>query len=110
MGYFGAITGAAAALVAAANRPYLLKAVVSRGGRPDLAITKLVLVKDPTLFVVGEKDETVIELNREALKNLKQAKDKKIIIVPGATYLFEEPGTLEEEAIMATNWFQTYLR
>ena len=110
IGYFGASTGAAAALVAAANRPNLIEAIVSRGGRPDLAGTELQQVRAPTLLIIGEMDETVIELNRIAFNTLKQVKDKKIIIIPRATHLFEEPGTLEEVSIVATNWFLTYLR
>ena len=110
IGYFGASTGAAAALVAAANRPNVVEAVVSRGGRPDLAGTKLEYVKAPTLLVVGENDQTVIELNRTALMKLNKVKNKKIIIIPRATHLFEEPGTLEQVASIACNWFLNYLR
>lgn len=110
IGYFGASTGAAAALVAAANRPNVVEAVVSRGGRPDLAGTNLEFVKAPTLLVVGENDQTVIELNRTALMKLNKVKHKKIIIIPRATHLFEEPGTLEQVASIASNWFLNYLR
>ena len=110
IGYFGASTGAAAALVAAANRPNVVEAVVSRGGRPDLARTNLEFVKAPTLLVVGENDQTVIELNRTALMKLNNVKKKKIIIIPRATHLFEEPGTLEQVACIACNWFLNYLR
>jgi putative phosphoribosyl transferase len=110
IGYFGASTGAAAALVAAANRPNVVEAVVSRGGRPDLAGTNLEFVKAPTLLVVGENDQTVIELNRTALMKLNKVKNKKIIIIPRATHLFEEPGTLEQVASIACNWFLNYLR
>jgi putative phosphoribosyl transferase len=110
IGYFGASTGAAAALVAAANRPNVVEAVVSRGGRPDLAGTELQFVKAPTLLVVGENDQAVIELNRTALKMLRNVKNKKIIIIPRATHLFEEPGTLEQVASIACNWFLNYLR
>lgn len=110
IGYFGASTGAAAALVAAANRPNVVEAVVSRGGRPDLAGTKLEYVKAPTLLVVGENDQTVIELNRTALMKLNKVKNKKIIIIPRAIHLFEEPGTLEQVASIACNWFLNYLR
>jgi dienelactone hydrolase len=110
IGYFGASTGAAAALVAAANQPNLVEAVVSRGGRPDLAATKLEQVRASTLLIVGESDETVVDLNRKAFEDLRQVKNKKIVIVPGATHLFEEPGALEEVARLATNWFLIYLR
>ena len=110
IGYFGASTGAAAALVAAANRSNVVEAVVSRGGRPDLAGTNLEFVKAPTLLVVGENDQTVIELNRTALMKLNKVKNKKIIIIPRATHLFEEPGTLEQVASIACNWFLNYLR
>ena len=102
--------GGAAALVAAANRPNVVEAVVSRGGRPDLAGTKLEYVKAPTLLVVGENDQTVIGLNRTALMKLNKVKNKKIIIIPRATHLFEEPGTLEQVASIACNWFLNYLR
>jgi dienelactone hydrolase len=110
IGYFGASTGASAALVAAANKPNLVEAIVSRGGRPDLAGTELEFVRAPTLLVVGENDEIVLELNRKAFKKLRNVKDKKIVIVPKATHLFEEPGTLEEVATIAANWFLKYLR
>ena len=110
IGYFGASTGAAAALVAAANRSNVVEAVVSRGGRPDLAGTNLEFVKAPTLLVVGENDQKVIELNRIALMKLNNVKNKKIIIIPRATHLFEEPGTLEQVASIASNWFLNYLR
>ena len=109
IGYFGASTGAAVALVAAANRPNVVEAVVSRGGRPDLAGTNLEFVKAPTLLVVGENDQTVIELNRTALMKLNNVKNKKIIIIQRATHLFEEPGTLEQVASIACNWFLNYL-
>jgi putative phosphoribosyl transferase len=109
IGYFGASTGAGAALVAASERPRLVKAVVSRGGRPDLAgKDALSLVKAPTLLIVGGNDEEVIEINREALKNLSQ-QEKELVIVPGATHLFEEPGTLEKVSELAANWFVKYL-
>jgi putative phosphoribosyl transferase len=107
IGYFGASTGAAAALVAAAERADLVKAVVSRGGRPDLAGEALPNVKAPTLLIVGGNDRVVIDLNREALSQLKV--DKELVIVPGATHLFEEPGTLEKVARLAAGWFQKYL-
>lgn len=108
VGYFGASTGAAAALVAAAERPDDARAVVSRGGRPDLAIPALDRVKAPTLLIVGGEDVPVIEMNREALKHLNV--EKRLEIVPGATHLFEEPGTLEEVARLAREWFQGHLK
>ena len=109
IGYFGASTGAAAALVAAANRSDLIGAVVSRGGRPDLAGTELRHVRASTLLIVGENDETVLDLNRRALKDLRETSNKKIEVVAGATHLFEEPGTLEEVAKLARDWFSIYL-
>jgi len=107
IGYFGASTGAAAALKAAAAEGSKIGAVVSRGGRPDLAKEALVLVQSPTLLIVGGNDDIVIELNREAYARLKGK--KQLVIVPGATHLFEEPGTLEEVARLATDWFKQYL-
>ncbi len=107
IGYFGASTGAAAALVAATERPDAVKAVVSRGGRPDLTGEKLREVKAPTLLIVGGNDPQVEALNREAMELL--AGEKELVIVPGATHLFEEPGTLEEVARLATNWFKKHL-
>ena len=108
IGYFGASTGAAAALKAAAAEGSKIGAVVSRGGRPDLAEEALARVQSPTLLIVGGNDEIVIELNREAYARLKGK--KQLVIVPGATHLFEEPGTLEEVARLATDWFKQYLR
>jgi len=107
IGYFGASTGAAAALKAAAAEGSKIAAVVSRGGRPDLAKEALVLVQSPTLLIVGGNDDIVSELNREAYARLKGK--KQLVIVPGATHLFEEPGTLEEVARLATDWFKQYL-
>lgn len=107
VGYFGASTGAAAALVAAAERPGIVKAVVSRGGRPDLAGIKLGSVICPTLLIVGGYDDVVIDLNKEAMDKMKA--EKKLIIVPEATHLFEEPGKLEEVAHHAGSWFFRYL-
>jgi len=104
LGYFGASTGAGAALVAAAELPEIVSVVVSRGGRPDLAGDALVAVCAATLLIVGGDDEPVITMNREALAKLKCA-DKKLVIIPGATHLFEEPGTLEEVARVAADWF-----
>jgi len=110
IGYFGASTGAGAALVAASERPRLVKAVVSRGGRPDLAgEDALSLVKAPTLLIVGGNDDQVIEINRQALKLLRSLQQKELVIVPGATHLFEEPGTLEKVSELAANWFVKYL-
>jgi pimeloyl-ACP methyl ester carboxylesterase len=108
IGYFGASTGAAAALAAAAERPDYVRAVVSRGGRPDLAIPVLNRVKGPTLLIVGGADVAVIEMNRDALKHL--SVEKRLEIIPGATHLFEEPGTLEEVARLAREWFQAHLK
>jgi putative phosphoribosyl transferase len=103
VGYFGASTGAGAALQAAARKPSNIRAVVSRGGRPDLAETYLPSVAAPTLLIVGGWDEPVIEMNRSAFELL--SCEKKLIIVPGATHLFEEPGTLEQVASHACAWF-----
>jgi putative phosphoribosyl transferase len=107
VGYFGASTGAGAALVAAAELPKVISAVVSRGGRPDLAGSALGLVRAPTLLIVGGEDTPVIAMNREALSHLK-CPDKKLAIIPGATHLFEEPGTLEEVANLAAEWFSRH--
>ncbi len=107
LGYFGASTGAGAALMAATELPEIVSAVVSRGGRPDLAGSALGLVRAPTLLIVGGNDELVIEMNREALAQL-GCQNKKLVIIPGATHLFEEPGTLEEAAKVAAMWFRTY--
>ena len=108
VGYFGASTGAAAALIAAAKLPEYVKAVVSRGGRPDLAGNYLPYVKAPTLLIVGGDDVEVIELNREAREQM--TAQTKIVIVPGATHLFEEPGKLEQVAKLAIDWFVQYLK
>jgi putative phosphoribosyl transferase len=107
IGYFGASTGAAAALVAAAERPQIVRAIVSRGGRPDLAGPAFARVEAPTLLIVGGDDMPVIELNRAALAQLRC--EKRLVIVPGATHLFEEPGALDEVARLAREWFQQYL-
>ena len=103
LGYFGASTGAGAALQAAARDPLSVKAVVSRGGRPDLAMSYLSRVQAPTLFIVGGNDEPVISMNEAAHAKLQCL--KKLVIVPGATHLFEEPGTLETVAQLALDWF-----
>lgn len=107
IGYFGSSTGAGAALVAAAELPDAVGAVVSRGGRPDLAGPVLQHVQTPTLLIVGGNDITVIALNRQALGQLRV--ERKLEIVPGATHLFEEPGALEEVARLALQWFKRYL-
>ena len=108
IGYFGASTGGGAALVAAAQRPDLIKAVVSRGGRPDLAGAALAQVKAPTLLIVGGNDTPVIAMNRDALKQIQA--EKRLEIIPGATHLFEEPGALDKVALLARDWFQEHLR
>jgi dienelactone hydrolase len=104
VGYFGASTGAGAALVAAAERPNAVGAIVSRGGRPDLAGAALARVGTPTLLIVGGRDLPVIDMNREALQEL-AVRDKRLVIVPGATHLFEEPGALQQVADLAVDWF-----
>ncbi len=106
-GIFGSSTGAAGALICAAERPEQVKAVVSRGGRPDMAVKFLDRVQTPTLLIVGGDDFPVIDLNRRALVALKTEKD--LIIVPGATHLFEEPGAIEKVAELARDWFVKYL-
>ena len=109
VGYFGASTGAAATLIAAAERANIISAIVSRGGRPDLAGSNfLKKVEAPTLFIVGERDVPVIGMNENAIRQLEKVEKKKLKIVPGATHLFEEPGTLEEVARLARGWFQCY--
>lgn len=107
LGYFGASTGAGAALVAAAKNPQEVGAVVSRGGRPDLAGTYLPMVQAPTLLIVGGDDDVVIQLNEDALLRLHC--QKELVIIPGASHLFPEPGALEEVARLAKNWFLKYL-
>ena len=107
VGFFGASTGAAAALVAAARLGKSIHAVVSRGGRPDLAMDYLTMVLAPTLLIVGGDDETVVELNREALAEL--SCEKQLSIIPEATHLFSEPGALEEVARLASEWFKKHL-
>ncbi len=108
IGYFGSSTGGAAALVAAAERPELAGAVVSRGGRPDLAGEALPYVVAPTLLIVGGNDDVVIDLNREAMARMRPGV-AGLEIIPGATHLFEEPGTLEEVARLAGAWFVKHL-
>jgi dienelactone hydrolase len=107
IGYFGASTGAAAALNAAATFGPSVGAVVSRGGRPDMARSALANVEAPTLLIVGSLDNVVVDLNRQAYENLKA--ERHLAIVEGATHLFEEPGTLREVARLAANWFTRYL-
>ena len=107
IGLFGASTGAAAALIAAAERPEDVRAVVSRGGRPDLAEAALDRVLAPTLFIVGGRDEVVVQLNREAYARLRS--EKHLDLVPGATHLFDEPGALDEVSRVAREWFVRYL-
>jgi len=108
LGHFGASTGAAAALVAAAELPELVRAVVSRGGRPDLAGPSLAAVEAPTLLIVGGADTAVIDLNRRAMAHLQC--EKELQIIPGATHLFEEPGALKKVAELARDWFLKKLR
>jgi len=107
-GYFGASTGAGAALVASTKRPFYIKAIVSRGGRPDLAESALEFVQTPTLLIVGEHDGEVMNLNRQALKKISVGQ-KELEIVSGATHLFAEPGALEKVAQLALEWFQNYM-
>jgi pimeloyl-ACP methyl ester carboxylesterase len=108
VGYFGASTGAAAALLAAARLGPDVRAVVSRGGRPDLAGDRLAVVRAPTLLIVGGCDSEVLELNRAAAARLVRC-EHRLVVVPGATHLFEEPGTLESAAELAAEWFGAYL-
>jgi putative phosphoribosyl transferase len=109
LGYFGASTGAAAALVAAAERPRIVRAVVSRGGRPDLAGSALTGVLAPTLFIVGGEDTVVLDLNYSAMAQLPRQTEHKLEIIPGATHLFEERGALDKVAVLAQNWFRQHL-
>ena len=104
---FGASTGAAAALIGAAERPELVKAVISRGGRPDLAGDALPRVQAPTLLIVGGDDTEVIDLNRQAMRRMRAPVE--LALVPGATHLFEEPGTLDQAAQLAVRWCQRHL-
>jgi pimeloyl-ACP methyl ester carboxylesterase len=107
LGYFGASTGGGAALVAAAERTDVA-AVVSRGGRPDMAGESLRLVRSPTLLIVGGRDYPVIQLNEGALKLLERCESRKLVIIPGTTHLFEELGALEEVARLAGEWFRDH--
>jgi putative phosphoribosyl transferase len=104
LGYFGASTGAAAALVAAADDAETVRAVVSRGGRPDLAGPSLGMVLAPCLFIVGGADGPVLQLNREAMAQLPPATERQLAVIPGASHLFEEPGALEQVAALARDW------
>jgi dienelactone hydrolase len=108
-GLFGSSTGAAAALMAAAELPDHVDAVVSRGGRPDLAGAALREVEAPTLLIVGGNDDVVIHLNEQALEQISADTEKKLVVVPGASHLFEEAGALEEAARLARDWFQKHL-
>lgn len=108
IGFFGASTGGGAALMAAADRPRDVAAVVSRGGRPDLAGAALSKVAAPTLLIVGGHDEPVIDMNRDAMAHMRC--HVTLEVVPGATHLFEEPGTLERVAVLAADWFDKYFR
>ena len=108
-GLFGSSTGAAAALMAAAEVPDCVDAIVSRGGRPDLAGSSLPNVEAPTLLIVGGSDEAVIDLNEQALANMSAGLQNKLVVVPGASHLFEEAGALEYAAGLARDWFQTHL-
>jgi putative phosphoribosyl transferase len=108
-GLFGSSTGAAAALMAAAELPDQVDAMVSRGGRPDLAGAALREVEAATLLIVGGNDDSVIDLNKQALEHMSVDTEKKLIVVPGASVLFEEPGALEEAAHLSRDWFQAHL-
>ena len=108
-GLFGSSTGAAAALMAAAELPDQVDAVVSRGGRPDLAGGALRDVEASTLLIVGGSDDVVIDLNEQALQHMSADTEKKLVVVPGASHLFEEPGALEEAARLSRDWFQAHL-
>jgi putative phosphoribosyl transferase len=108
IGYFGASTGAAAALCAAAELGSVIKAVVSRGGRPDLAAEKLPSVTAPTLFIVGGNDHSVLDLNKKAAEKLNAVKE--LFIVPSASHLFEQRGALEQVALVSADWFANYLK
>jgi dienelactone hydrolase len=109
IGYFGASTGAAAALAAAAERPNVIRAVVSRGGRPDLSREALTRVSAPSLFIVGGNDAFVLRLNREAMRLLPPTTPGHLEIIPGASHLFQEPGALDRVSQLARHWFQLYL-
>jgi putative phosphoribosyl transferase len=107
-GYLSASTGTAAAIGAAVKRPYIIKAIVSRGGRPDLALESLKFLQAPTLLIVGENDPVVLDLNHKAMSNI-LVPEKELKIIQGATHLFEEPGALEQVAKLSDQWFHRYL-
>lgn len=109
LGFFGASTGAAAALITAVERPDLTGAIVSRGGRPDLASAVLPHIKAPVLFITGQLDYPVLDLNKQAVKQINSSAPSELQIVPGATHLFEEPGAMETVSRLATGWFQRHL-
>ena len=109
LGYFGSSTGAAGALIAAAERPQVIHAVVSRGGRPDLANDALPRVNVPVLFIIGELDTLVLELNEQAMAQMNPVVERHLEIIPRATHLFEEPGALEQVAKKARSWFLRHL-
>ncbi len=109
IGFLGTSTGSAAAFIAATKRPEVIKAIVSKGGRPDLAGTILPQVKAPTLLIVGGHDFPVVAMNEDALALLDQAAERQLEIIPRATHLFDEPGTLEQVAMLASQWFKRYL-
>jgi dienelactone hydrolase len=109
IGLFGSSTGAAAALNAAARQPELIRAVVSRGGRPDLASAALPEIHSPTLLIVGERDLTVLDRNRIAIRRMNPWVEKKLVVIPNATHLFEEPGALEQAGHLALGWFEKHL-
>jgi predicted phosphoribosyltransferase/pimeloyl-ACP methyl ester carboxylesterase len=109
LGYFASSTGAAAALIASTRFNNIIKAIVSRGGRPDLAEDKLKLITSPTLLVVGGYDNVVVGINKRALKELKHAEAREMVVIPGAKHLFEEPGKMEDVAKVASEWFGCYL-
>ncbi|HZS58511.1 MAG TPA: dienelactone hydrolase family protein [Gemmatimonadaceae bacterium] len=109
IGYFGASTGAAAAIRAATGRPGVVRAVVSRGGRPDLAGAALRTIETPTLLIVGGADTEVIELNARAFRGMRGVKEKEMVIIPGATHLFPEAGAMEEVTRLTRDWFTRHL-
>lgn len=111
LGYFGSSTGAAAALKVNSERPNIVAALVSRGGRPDLVTAEVLSkVKAPTLFIVGSNDKRVVDIHNKAIQLLTNLQKKKIVVIPQATHLFEEPGALEEVARLASGWFRCYFQ
>lgn len=109
IGLFGSSTGAAAALNAAASQPELIRAIVSRSGRPDLASAALPEIHSPTLLIVGEQDQTVLDNSRIAIRRMNPWVKKELVVIPNASHLFEEPGALEQAGRLALNWFDRYL-